>query len=393
MKSSCEIYNKEITVLMGLGMIFVVVGHKGGISLFSEWFPFYSFHMQLFMFIAGRLFKEKYIYEIPLYIKNKIRHLLIPYYLNNFVYCIIAFVCCKYYQFTFIDKKYFSGLNYTFFKTFFIEPFYTGHQYVFNLPAWFVPQLFLIQIASVLIIYIFNPKHKLFNDIIIIAVLLFGGVMNLYFIKTSGLDQTLIRTIYLLPFFFLGYIYQKRLVKYDHFNSYYYFLTLFLIQASLIFTTRLLKYKLITTIVVFNKYTPGCILSFIVPLVGIAFWTRVARLLTPVLSKSKPFMYLGKNTWTVMMHHMFVFFLCNCIVCQISEAIPFQLQFNTQKFHSSIWYYYPIIGKLTGLLYCVAGLSIPLIVKYNISNFKKKLINRMHYNNLALIVNKTRNND
>lgn len=168
-------YNKEISVLMALGMIFVVVGHKGGITIFSDWFPFYSFHMQLFIFVAGRLLKEQYINQVLVYIKNKFKNLIIPYYAYNLVYCFIAYVCSKHYGFTFINKAQFSGLNGLFFKNFFIEPFYSGHQYIFNLASWFVPQLFLVQIITITIMYIFNKKHKLINDIAIISILFIGG--------------------------------------------------------------------------------------------------------------------------------------------------------------------------------------------------------------------------
>lgn len=360
--------NKEILVLMALGMIFVVVGHKGGINILSDWFPFYSFHMQLFMFIAGRLLKEQYANQVLVYVKRKVKHLILPYYVYNLVYCFIAYVCSKYCGFTFINKAQFSGLNSVFFKNFFIEPFYSGHQYIFNLASWFVPQLFLVQIITIAIIHFLNNKHKLINDILIVSTLFIGGVVTLYYVKTFALDQTLIRTIYLLPYFYLGYIYQKRIVKYDKLNSYYYFLSVFSIQAVLILMSKFFKYKAITTTVVFNHYYPGCILSFIIPLVGIAFWTRVARLLTPLLSKSKPFMYLGRNTWTVMMNHIFVFFLCNSIIYRVSKLVHLPVNFDVQKFHSDIWYYYPLIGGLTGLFYCIAGLVIPLLVKYYIEN-------------------------
>ena len=56
--------NNNVTIWMCLGIIFVVLGHRGGINLFTEWFPYYSFHMPFFIFLAGYLFKEKYI-EIP----------------------------------------------------------------------------------------------------------------------------------------------------------------------------------------------------------------------------------------------------------------------------------------------------------------------------------------
>ena len=45
--------NYQMLILQTIGIILVVVGHVGGIGLFSDWFPISSFHMPLFVFISG----------------------------------------------------------------------------------------------------------------------------------------------------------------------------------------------------------------------------------------------------------------------------------------------------------------------------------------------------
>ena len=47
----------QISILQCLAIIFVVVGHRGGINLLNEWFPINSFHMPLWFFISGYLYK------------------------------------------------------------------------------------------------------------------------------------------------------------------------------------------------------------------------------------------------------------------------------------------------------------------------------------------------
>lgn len=52
--------DKRILVLQSLGIIFVVLGHTGdAFPIFSSWFAYDSFHMPLFIFISGYLYKER----------------------------------------------------------------------------------------------------------------------------------------------------------------------------------------------------------------------------------------------------------------------------------------------------------------------------------------------
>ena len=49
-------------ILYCIGMIMIVAGHcdGGGINLLSDWFPYYGFHLGLFLFASGYFYKTKY---------------------------------------------------------------------------------------------------------------------------------------------------------------------------------------------------------------------------------------------------------------------------------------------------------------------------------------------
>ena len=49
--------NYQFLILQAIGIILVVLGHKGGISLATDWFAPYSFHILLFIFISGYFYK------------------------------------------------------------------------------------------------------------------------------------------------------------------------------------------------------------------------------------------------------------------------------------------------------------------------------------------------
>lgn len=103
--------------------------------------PYYSFHMPLFAFISGYFYKKGSEHRLGVYAKKKIIRLLGPYMVYNLMYGMIA-----------------QGLHRAGFAfggdlslwNLFVEPFITGHQFEYNLAAWFVPALFLVEMANVL---------------------------------------------------------------------------------------------------------------------------------------------------------------------------------------------------------------------------------------------------
>ena len=85
--------NFTFKILSAIGIIIIVSGHcyNGGVSLMYDWFPKYSYNLALFVFISGYFYKEKHEEHIFKYIWGRTKRLLIPAYLWNIVYGIIAF--------------------------------------------------------------------------------------------------------------------------------------------------------------------------------------------------------------------------------------------------------------------------------------------------------------
>ena len=75
-----------IDIAKGIGMILVIVGHTFALG-YS--FPLYAFHMPLFFFISGLLFKDKKV-SFVYYIKSKTITLIKPW----FVILLISFLVC-----------------------------------------------------------------------------------------------------------------------------------------------------------------------------------------------------------------------------------------------------------------------------------------------------------
>ena len=70
-----------IDIAKGIGIILVIIGHVSINANINDFI--YSFHMPLFFIISGFLYKPK-----KNFVKNKVRSILIPY----FVFSIVSFI-------------------------------------------------------------------------------------------------------------------------------------------------------------------------------------------------------------------------------------------------------------------------------------------------------------
>ena len=364
--------NDNILLLMAFGIVFVVLGHKGGIGLFSDWFPYYSFHMPLFIFIAGYLFKEKYIDCVKDYVIKKFRHLMIPYYTCNLVYGLLI-VSLRYLDIVKVGPKELTLYN------FFVMPFVNGHQYGLNVAMWFVPQLFAIQVIYILFRRVKKTNKAIDNEWLWLVVFLILGLASVWLVnhgyRINHWRTFLFRTFFFLPFFHFGYLYRIKLEVKDKLDSLIYFAIIFVVQFAL-----LKAYGKITFNAITNYYPSKIILPYITSVTGIMFWLRVSKILAPALAKSKYIRYLGENTWSVMAHHQFVFFLINFMFFSLLPYLDLK-GFSVSKFQTNMWYgYHP--GKWQFLIfYSAAGIIVPLGCKYLYDKYfdtvKNKLLKRV----------------
>lgn len=79
--------NTKMNVLKALGIVLVVTGHYAGSVL--PWFPPYSFHMALFIFISGYFYKKHYEDKIRNFTRKKFLNLVVPYYKWNLFYGVL----------------------------------------------------------------------------------------------------------------------------------------------------------------------------------------------------------------------------------------------------------------------------------------------------------------
>ncbi len=341
-------------LLYFFGIIFVVAGHceyNGGISLFYDWFTPYAFHLGLFMFASGYFYRDEE--HVGHYIGRKFKKLVVPFFIWNAVYGLFVALLHRF-GFTF-------GVNLSL-DALLVQPIKTGDQFVFNLASWYIIPLFLIQCYFALSRALMKKMHWHIHEPLFYAFNQIIGCIGIYFCGLgyfNGWFVPLMRFAYFVPFFSLGYLYKTHIENYEEkIGNTWYFAVVMGIQLIIM--------------VVYNKqpaYTPawafdywdGPVLPFIVGYLGIAFWLRVSRLMVPVLCKSKWINEVADNTFSIMMHQFFGFFVVKTVFALLHLSGLSCTYFEMDKYLTDYNYFYPAYGmEQIMVIYLIAGLVIPV---------------------------------
>ena len=353
--------NIQFAILQSIAILFVVIGHSGGISFGFEWFPISSFHIPLFIFISGYFYKEKQEKKLISTLIKKVNKFLISGLVINAAYGIILILLKKYAHLQYGGEINFSAL--------FIQPFEYCYQFGINHPMWFIFALFLVQITYLFFRKIFIIKNDLIKNTLLFVTSIFIG---LYFVNKAyltkearlGFSVTMQHIAYGLFFYHLGYLYHKYIEKYDKLNNVLYFVIIFVLQILLIVTT---KWNIGVSMwnANYNNLKTYPIMAFVTPLTGIFLWLRVSKVLVPSFKDSKLINYISKNTWSIMVHHQFVFILVNLIFLSCYKHFHIFNDFSVENFRTQIWYIYKMFGYQNfSLIFAFLGVLIPLCIKY-----------------------------
>jgi fucose 4-O-acetylase-like acetyltransferase len=262
-----------IDVLKGIGIISVVIGHL--------WPPnqtglIYLFHMPLFFFIAGFLFRPTVNYNG--YVIKKSIHLLLPY--TSFLFLLIFPLALPN-----LIKDHHSILP-------FVKSLIFGGRYLQGVAAvfWFVTCFFATQ-------QIFNflfTKLDTFKLVAVISLLLILGYVNSQYFPQWWLPWNLNVVLFTIPMFSLGYLF-KVLDK----NIPLPILVGLILLTS--FTVYLFKEDYSLDLKSSNYGVP--ILSLVASLTIIVCLIELSKKITHVSLISKFFISVGQASMTIMYLH------------------------------------------------------------------------------------------
>lgn len=359
-------YNYTFGILSAFGIIFVVLGHLDtNILTFDGWMPYYSFHMQLFLFISGYFFDSSSVNHVKDYIIKKIKRLLVPFYIWNFVYLSIQTVL----RMISIngENNVHIGNSLSIYNLFLL-PWVEDQPLGFHISTWFVIALFLVEIYNIVLQWICS-KIKLDNEIFLLGLSFVIALLGIFFIQqnATGFFKICCRSMYCIFFYRLGCWYKAYGEEKDKLNSTLYFCILLCVQ----FVFRIVFSNL--NIGVYGGVDFDHILVLIItPIVGVFFWLRIAKLLTPLLKDVKWLIYIGKNTMSIMIHHLFAIFLLQAVLCFIHCKTTILSGFDVSKYASSVYYVYAPNPAMK-LIYAILSIAIVLLVVYGVERMKKKI--------------------
>jgi len=173
---------RYIDILKGIGVLLVIIGHLVDYnSPLKIWI--YSFHMPLFFFISGFLYKKNNK-NLKLFIKKKFKSLLIPYFIFNIISLIF-------------NPLYISNIDEVINGIFYIKS-----SVPWNSSLWFLPILFITNLLYYFIDHL-SEKYKFISVLIILltGIFLCYNNINLFF----GLHIV----PFSLIFFYIGYLFNK----------------------------------------------------------------------------------------------------------------------------------------------------------------------------------------
>jgi len=319
-----------IDIGKGVGIILVAIGHNWIIGHNSEelFRVIYSFHVPLFFFLSGVLFREDT--EFADLIIQKWHSILKPYFVVLF--CVSLFVG--------ISRRKFPIDN-------LIGVFFATGQSILWTPMWFLPNLFITTIFSWGIISIFQVREKLTIAFVVVFILLIIGVwamsisrsLNLY---SLSLDNGRINILIGLPFsidllFISGAYFILGSALSDFVKNYKFNMPLVIFSVS-IFTSS--HYFSNETMNLNYRVYGDLILSTLQAIFGIYLILVASECIKNFKSISVVLSYIGSGSLFILIFHG---------VVQSNAIILFQ------KF-------FPSSGLIGGLFGLLVGIAIPLVI-------------------------------
>lgn len=363
--------NHTMNYMKAIGILLVVAGHINSEVL--HWFPVFSFHMPLFVFVSGYLYKPSYEENVGVFLRKKITGLILPYYRWNFIYGVVATILLA------------IGFNNSLvrplsIKSLLIDPWmYTSAQYWFNAASWFVLSLFIILIWSMLLRK--AAKHIIASEWFM--TLLFGGLCYVgemlsvqagLSMSTNGgvaqiagftgvevLQLHVVRTLFGAFFFQVGILYREKIETKDIFRSWL-CLLIVIFQAYLIYRQN----GNIAFTMAFGAFPEHNLwIPMVTSLTGIYLCLKLCEMLVVYTGGNDKFLnFLGRGSWTIMVNHFFGIWLCSaCLYTSKKIGLLNLADFDVTVF-KSVWnYIYMGWGELSIALYFVFALGFSCLVQ------------------------------
>ncbi len=356
--------NRQMRILSAIGIILVAAGHLG-YDLFDigGLFPYYSFHVFIFLFVSGYFYRTQAQERIGRYLLGKCRTLLLPYFIWNLFYGILTEV---------LHRAGFAIGEPLSLKTMFLSPFLDGHQFMYHFPAWFVPVLFMLETLNVLMRKVLSLL-RMDSEWLIFGACLLAGMLTVYLAAQGhvwGLYKLPGRLLFMMPGFQMGRLYRARLESRDTVADGPYLLIVMGVQLLIVIFCAGLNFSAVWV----SSFANGPVIPYLTVVTGIAFWLRIARIMSGIPYISEKMVLIGRNTFSIMMHHVAGFMLVKSVFYLFHLFTPFCSEFDTEIFFCEIGFVYLAGGaQASRWLYLFVGIALPMWIAWMGNNCKRGL--------------------
>ena len=184
-----------------------------------------------------------------------------------------------------------------------------------------------------------------------------GAVTAARIAVRTPLVITITRALYLHLWFQVGILYRQFGEKHDNMNT--------VLYITLVFLSQLLLWLIVgdkgINAYIYNSEFVNCAgLTILAALNGIAFFLRIAKIVSRSIGNNKTVDYISRHTFSIMMHHILGFMVLKTLFWGIDSALHIN-EFNLNSFLTDMWYYYLPRGlSCFRMLYVLVGLFLPL---------------------------------
>lgn len=222
MSGDNDSHNQTLSIAKGIGIILMVVGHSGCPDVLNRFI--YLFHMPLFFFVSGYLFKDKYVENKFLFLKRKLKGLYWPFIKWELFFLAFhsLFVYFHFYETDYAWQEYIE-------KIIRILTLSGGEQLLGG--YWYLIQALYSGLVSLLILYgLSKVAYRFRNRSFVLNKLTIGGgkilllssilalltVAYLYSLAPFKLPKLETKTFMATVFFLSGYVLSKQEQKFSN---------------------------------------------------------------------------------------------------------------------------------------------------------------------------------
>lgn len=339
MKNITKTYDSTISLMKGIAIISVLVGHASGELSFADKLV-NQYHLATFFFIAGYFVKQRDIDYIFIYVWKKVKSLYIP-----FVLICSSVVCML-----LIISEIIIGRGSLFLElkqklACIIQGYWVSNMLE---SMWFVIYLFYASIMFILLKWIIKvcKLGDLFGILLLITLLLFDR----YLLIGNGDLSSFTMTLFYTTFMFFGCSFRQIKTSYDILSGSRktQCFRLMLLLATMVFSVLISE---LGSVQGMRLRSEQVFVVLLMSIIGFLFVYDLAQLLPKNNIFTNIIEWCGKHSFAIMAFHAVGFRIVNLFRCSGSWSLASTYSFNMPD---NVLLYVP--------LYIISGLAVSYIL-------------------------------